>query len=235
MPPTINPLPLEAIKIDENSYRIEDNGVRSLLFIGAERSLLVDAGFGNAGSLKAVVDTLTDKPITLVISHADGDHLGNAHEFECAYMHPSEMSHFKQSQNGDMPVKPLREGEIIDLGGCVFEVLLIPGHTPGSIALLNREKRFIITGDTISAGPVFMFGETRSFDAYLDSILRLIELREAFDMIYPSHGTFPLDASILDKTLTATRKMIVGELTGAEPEFPLPAKVYLFDGVGFFG
>ena len=234
MPEYMTPQPLEAIKIDENSYRIEDNGVRSLLFTGTESAMLVDAGFGNAGSLKALVESLTDKPVKLVISHADGDHIGGAVEFECAFMHAAEMAHFRQGKYPDMIVKPLWEGEIIDLGGYGFEVVLIPGHTPGSIALLNRNKRFIVTGDTVSEGPVFMFGETRSIDAYLESIKKLIKLRSEFDTIYPSHGPFPLDASILDKTFAATEKMMVGELEGVEPEMPLPAKMYMHNGVGFF-
>ena len=83
--------PLEAAKIDNSSYRIEDNGVRSLLFIGTERALLVDTGFGNAGSLRNVVEALTDKPVMLVNTHADDDHTGCNHEFDCAYMHPAEM------------------------------------------------------------------------------------------------------------------------------------------------
>ena len=234
MPEMPTPQPLEAIKIDENSYRIEDNGVRSLLFNGTERALLIDAGFGSAGSMKTMVSSLTDRPVMLVISHADGDHIGGVHEFGCVYMHPSEMANFKRSNNPKLPVKPLYEGEIIDLGGCAFEVVLIPGHTPGSIALLSREQRFIITGDTVSEGAVFMFGETRSIDAYLLSIKKLIAMRGEFDMIYPSHGPFPLDASILEKTLAVTEKLMAGELEGTEPVMPLPAKMYMHDGVGFF-
>ena len=234
MPEMPTPQPLEAVRIDENSYRIEDNGVRSLLFIGTQRAMLIDAGFGSAGSLKAMVSSLTDKPVMLVITHADGDHIGCVHEFDCIYMHPSEMAYFKQSGNPRLSIKPLWEGEIIDLGGCSFEVVLIPGHTPGSIALLNREKRIIVTGDTISDGPVFMFGEVRSIDAYLVSVTRLIERRGEFDAIYPAHGPFPLDTAILDKTLESTKKLIAGELEGVEPPFPLPAKMYMYDGVGFF-
>ena len=42
--------PLQAVKINENTYRIEDNGVRALLFIGTEKALLVDSGFGTSGA-----------------------------------------------------------------------------------------------------------------------------------------------------------------------------------------
>lgn len=223
---------LEAVKIDDNSYRIEDNGVRALFFIGTERALLVDACFGTSGSLKALVSSLTDKPVMLVITHADGDHIGCAHEFDSVYMHPAEMPYFEQ--NSKVPARPLWEGTVIDIGGLSFEVMLVPGHTPGSIALLNRENRILVTGDTVSDGAVFMFGEVRSLNAYMASIIKLIERRDEFDVIYPAHGPCPLEASVLDKALAASKKLLAGELEGAEPPFPLSAKMYLLDGVGFF-
>ncbi|MBQ8975038.1 MAG: MBL fold metallo-hydrolase, partial [Oscillospiraceae bacterium] len=74
--------PLEAVKIEEGAFRIEDNGVRMFLFIGTEKALLVDTGFGNAGSVRALVRSLTDKPIYLVNTHADDDHTGKNAEFE---------------------------------------------------------------------------------------------------------------------------------------------------------
>lgn len=218
------------VKIDESSYRIENSGVRCLLFIGTEKALLVDTGFGNAGSLKEVTDSLTDKPIMLVISHADIDHIGANAEFDEVYMHPAEMSGY----SSDIPPKPLWDGDIIDIGGRAFEVILIPGHTPGSIALLDRENRIIITGDTVSAGPVFMFGESRSLNAYMLSLKKLLSISDAFDEIYPSHGEFPLPPKQITVALTAAEKLSNGELVGEDPHFPVPAKLYNYNGGMFF-
>lgn len=39
-----------------------------------------------------------------------------------------------------------------------FEVVLIPGHTPGSIALWEKEKRFLISGDSVTNATTFLFG-----------------------------------------------------------------------------
>lgn len=222
--------PFEIVKIDESSYCIENSGVRCLLFIGTEKSLLVDTGFGNAGSLKAVTDSLTDKPIMLVISHADIDHIGANAEFDEVYMHPAEMSRY----SSDIPPLPLWEGDIIDIGGRKFEVILIPGHTPGSIALLDRDNRIIITGDTVSAGPVFMFGESRSLTAYMLSLKKLLSMSDAFDTIYPSHGTFPLKPEQITIALAAAEKLFAGELVGEDPPHPLPAKLYSYNGGMFF-
>jgi glyoxylase-like metal-dependent hydrolase (beta-lactamase superfamily II) len=234
MPLTDTPQPLEAVAIDKSTYCIEDNGVRCLLFIGAEKALLVDAGFGAAGSLRAVVESLTDKPVTLVITHADHDHIGGAFEFGPVHMHPSEMPHYLKNAKPDAQVSPLWEGEVIDIGGRSFEAVLIPGHTRGSIALLDRENRILLSGDSISSGPIFMFGEERCFTAFLASMDKLIAMQGAFDEIYPAHGPLPIPASQIQGVVAAAHKLLAGELTPEEPPFPLPAKMYMDNGAGFF-
>ena len=226
--------PLEAVKIDDGTYSIEDNGVRCLLIIGSERALLVDTGFGTAGGLRAIVESLTDKPVILVNSHADGDHIGGNNEFDAAHMHPSEMPYYFQNAKPGAQVVPLWDGDVINLGKRSFEVILIPGHTPGSIALLDRENRFIISGDSISAGPVFMFGEARNIHAYIASMEKLLDMSGAFNNIYPAHGPFPIESVYIKKALTAANKLLAGELTPEEPPFPVPAKMYMHDGTGFF-
>ena len=234
MPDTNAPQPLNLVKIDEITYRIEDNGVRCFLFIGSQRALLVDTGFGQSGSLKDIVESLTDKPVMLVITHADPDHIGNVGEFGAVNMHPSEMPYFFSEPKTGINVIPIWEGDVIDIGGRSFEVILIPGHTAGSIALLDRSNRVIVTGDSISSGPVFMFGEVRSIYAYRASMEKLVGLKGAFDEIYPAHGPLPLPPGQIDKGLAAANKLIAGELTPQDPPFPLPAKMYMHDGAGFF-
>ena len=221
---------IETVKINDFSYRLEEEAVRSLLFIGENRAMLVDTGFGNSGSIKAEIKKLTDKPITLVLSHADPDHTGGCEEFEEACMHESEIAGFDKN----IPALPLSEGSIIDLGGISFEVVHIPGHTPGSIALLDRANRVIVTGDSVSQTPIFMFGEGRSLSAYIESMKKLISISDAFDFIYPSHGSFPLNKDQINVCLTAAQKLSNGELCGEEPPFPIPAKLYSYEGGAFF-
>lgn len=226
--------PLQAVRIGETTYRLEDNGVRALLFIGTERALLVDTGFGAAGSMRAAVEALTDKPVILVNTHADGDHIGCNAEFDVAYMHPSEMPYYYQSAKADAVVSALWEGDVIDIGGQCFEVFLIPGHTPGSIALLDRLNRILISGDSISETPVFMFGKIRSIHAYIASMEKLIKLQDLFDEVYPSHGPFPIAPGQIKKAHAAGCMLIAGVLPPQEPPFPIPAKMFTGDGASFF-
>lgn len=48
-------------------------------------SVLLDTGWGY-GDLKAVVASITDLPVTVVLSHGHPDHVGGASQFEQAYL-----------------------------------------------------------------------------------------------------------------------------------------------------
>ena len=220
--------PYEPVKISENFWAIEQGGVRCYLFEGDDMALLVDAGFG--GDLKSVCEKLTDKPIQLLITHADGDHMGAAGQFGPYYMHPSEFSYY-HTRNGKQPdAIAIWEGEKIDLGNFCFEIVFIPGHTPGSIALLERNQRFILTGDTVGNVPVYMFGTGRNMPAYLASIKKLKEIQDSFDEIWPAHGKRPLPKAIL-KDLC----QLAGEITTGTWPAPQPAPAHMPENVKTYG
>jgi len=240
-------LPIEIEqKIDDCSYVFQDNDARSFLFIGQTHALLVDTGRGKVGSLKALIDPLTDKPILLVITHADNDHIGNNAEFGVApHMHPSEMpDYFQKVGDLNAPVAPLWEGDVIDIGGRTFEVVLIPGHTPGSIALLDRENRILLTGDSITGTrPSFLCGPQRSFHPFIASMEKLVKMQAAYDTIYAAHGAFPLPAQAVDQTLAAAKRFVAGDRPPPlepPPEFASRlaatpgAKMWVYDGATFF-
>ncbi|MGB8453867.1 MAG: MBL fold metallo-hydrolase [Anaerocolumna sp.] len=132
-------------------------------------------------------------------------------------------------------MKPIWEGDIIDLGNYCFEVLLIPGHTPGSIALLEREKRFLIGGDSIQTGKIFMFGNGRNFDAFRASMLKLQGLLEAFDLIYSSHNELIVKPEILKQLYIGAGKVMDKKVEG-KPEMLRDRFVncYETDGVAFY-
>jgi glyoxylase-like metal-dependent hydrolase (beta-lactamase superfamily II) len=220
----------EVIQIGDDVWRIEENVVRACLFAGAEKALLVDSGFGT-GDLKAVVASLTDRPLMLVNTHADHDHIGGNKQFERAYLHPYELDAYRRTVGEDLVVEPVSEGDVIDLGNRRFEIILIPGHTPGGIALLDAENRILVAGDNVQAGTIFMVGPGRDMDAYIAGLKKLRDMRERFDVVYPSHGPFPVSAEIIHELIRGAEKIQDGSIQGAPPPFDPPpfavdAKLY---------
>ena len=225
----------KAVQIDDKSWRIEDTMVSLYLFEGDDKALLVDTGV-TGGDARGFAESLTDKPLILVNTHSDPDHTSGNEAFEYSYMHLAEFARYAAKEIKGAAPRPLWEGDVIDIGGRAFEVVLIPGHTPGSIALLDRKNRILISGDTVSNSHVFIFGEGRSLPALIESLKKLEALSGAFDRIYPSHGDAPLGTEAVTAQLEAAELLLAGELTPQDPppHMPFPAKMYKHGSATFF-
>ena len=205
------------IQINGNSWRIENGGVRFFLLTGTERALLVDSGM-TVHCAKEIAEGLTGLPVSLFNTHADPDHIGSNGEFDRFYMHPAEESNYR-SRGGTGDIQPVREGDVIDLGGRKLAVIGLPGHTPGSIALLDIDARVLISGDPIQQGTVFMFGPQRNMAEYIGSLERLEQHRDKFDWLWPSHGVFPVGRDTLDLVRRCAGKIVRGEADGRLLDF----------------
>ena len=223
------------VKVSEHFWIFEENGVRAFLFEGDQRAMLVDTGYDTL-QIRDKAASVTDLPVFLVNTHTDRDHIGGNRDFKPVYMHPAEMDHYKNvlPEGCSMEdVRPLWEGEIIDLGSWKFEVILTPGHTPGSIMLLEREKRMLISGDSIQNGDIYMFGAGRNMQAYQESLKKMIDMADTFDTVWPSHGDYPLTADIMPGILQGAQDLLAGKLAEQEPPRPMPCNRYVCDAAGF--
>lgn len=52
------------------------------------------------------------------------------------------------------PDRWLEEGETVEIGGHVFEILHCPGHSPGSLVFVQRAQKFAIVGDVLFRGSI---------------------------------------------------------------------------------
>ena len=223
------------LKLADGIYALgQMERVRSFLLVGRTRALLVDSCFGD--DLPDVCRSLTDKPITLVSTHADPDHIGGADAFEDHWMHPDELAHYRAVRPDAPAPTPAPEGTVFDAAPFRLEVIHLPGHTPGSIALLDREHRFLISGDMVATVPVYLFGPWRNVAQYAQSLRKLRSSSGAFDTIYPSHGSIPLAPSRIDETLHALELVLAGQGSEApaEARFPTGVKTYSANGCSFF-
>ncbi|MCD6306755.1 MAG: MBL fold metallo-hydrolase [Deltaproteobacteria bacterium] len=84
--------------------------------------------------------------------------------------------------------RKLTGGETLDLGRTDWEVLHIPGHSPGSIGLYNSQEKILIPGDTVYAdyaiGRFDLFGA--SGPQLRDSLMKLATLK--VDILLPGHN-----------------------------------------------
>ena len=69
--------------------------------------------------------------------------------------------------------RPLVEGDVIDLGDHAYEVLHLPGHSPGSIGLWDTSSGTLFSGDAIYDGPLLDELDGSDVAAYIATMQRL--------------------------------------------------------------
>lgn len=72
--------------------------------------------------------------------------------------------------------RTIDEGDVIDLGGRRFEVLHLPGHSPGSIGLWEADSGVLFSGDAIYDGPLLDEIDGAHIPTYVHTMKRLREL-----------------------------------------------------------
>lgn len=104
----------------------------------------------------------------------------------------------------DMPVRenriPYYDGDLVDLGGRRLEVIHTPGHTPGSVCLLDLDNHVLYSGDTVcDEGVILHFDHSTSVETFKYSILKLKSMEGRFGEIWPGHHMKPIDQSFFDE------------------------------------
>lgn len=84
------------------------------------------------------------------------------------------------------PTALLAEGDRVDLGGPIFEVLHLPGHSPGQIALWDAGSGTLFAGDAIYDGELIGEGPGTSIPDYIQTLARLDAL--PVEIVHGGHG-----------------------------------------------
>lgn len=142
----------------ENTYVIHDG----------RDAILVDPGCWDALEQKELEQFLTHnglRPVRLVLTHAHIDHvLGNAWAHRLygllPEVHAADLPLLEGAERvaamygisyepSPMPDRFLEPGVPVELNGRTLDVLFVPGHAPGHIALHSKEQGFVLSGDVL--------------------------------------------------------------------------------------
>lgn len=240
--------------LDAGLWAIEDHGRDTCYLVaGRERALLIDTGWG-IGDLPALAASLTPLPLTVVNTHGHPDHATGNAQFAEVHIAAADLPLTRHDWTpqqrarilgellgGEFPpgfdaarwgraahtrLIPIAEGHRFDLGGRVLETLALPGHTPGSLCLLDRDARRLFSGDSLLAGTLWLhLDESLPLRAYRAALERLRAHADAFDTLLPGHG-LPLPAgALLEDLIAGIGRILAGESTGE------PTKTFAGNGL----
>ena len=244
------------IEIAPGTWRIEEwigmAGVYSYLLAGETKAALIYCGFVLI-PLREIVEGLTDKPVTLLLTHGHYDHVGATDSFAgAAYMDPADAETYRGNAalmgpggaGAALPLpetpaealRPLADGDRFDLGGRTLRVVSAPGHTRGCVCFLEEGTGRMYTGDTACRGDVLMmFPTSTPLEDYAATLRRLIALRDAGEIAatWPSHHQTPVGPDIFDEFLEATEGILSGEMKGeVQRQFGTPSRRLAWKSIG---
>ncbi len=250
----------QVVQYDSNTYIIRQNKCLNYeapflyLFIGELFALLVDTGAkADEGSfpLYDMVAEILDKksnslgrtvPLKVVHSHGHGDHKANDFQFvnkqNVELVAPTMESNIQFFNINDWP----NQSVIYNLGNRQLTIIPIPGHDLISIAIYDSQTRWLLTGDTVYPGRLYV----RDWVAFKKSIDRLstfckthkvsflmgnhIEMADRPGVDYPTGTTFhphehilPLRISVLDEIQNSFKGKETAPKRDVHPDFIIEA------------
>lgn len=180
----------------------------NFLLLQGDHPALIDSGFvAHAQETVALAEKYTDDVAWVVNTHWHSDHVGANHLFQQAGSaiigSQSDADDLGRrspdccvAEYLDQPVpqyiidRRVDDGERLLLGDFEWDVLAVPGHTPGHLALWNSDQQVLVVGDMLSAYDVgwvnVMLDGTEALDSAIESVGRLRELDAR--LILPGHG-----------------------------------------------
>lgn len=183
----------------ENTYLISDD---------TGECMIIDPGCYEPEEQDLLLEYFKEnqlKPVKIVNTHCHIDHiLGTAFlhdQYKLPFLiHPQEKPLLTASiaqgelfglevQTPPEPTDFLNEGDTLTFGNSVFEVIHVPGHSPGGIVLLNKDQQCMFTGDVLFQGSI---GRTDllggDYDSLVSSIRQKLLILDPMIRVYPGHG-----------------------------------------------
>ncbi|HEU4676222.1 MAG TPA: MBL fold metallo-hydrolase [Motilibacteraceae bacterium] len=189
--------PLQVHRVDEATVVLRQSKALTyeapflFLLFGSDRALLLDTGdVADPGRmpLRRVVDGLVEdwlarhpRPgyqLVVAHTHGHGDHVAGDGQFagrpDTTVVGQDVVAVRQFFGLTDWP----RQVVPFDLGGRVLEVTGCPGHHPASIAVLDPATGFLLTGDTVYPGRLYV-QDPPAFRESLDALVELAQTRGA--------------------------------------------------------
>ncbi|XP_001367024.1 acyl-coenzyme A thioesterase MBLAC2 [Monodelphis domestica] len=162
-------------------------------------------------------EDLVRRPLLAVATHVHFDHAGGLYQFDQVAVHRAEADALARGDNFEtatwlsesevvrapspgwnarqfrvqavQPTHILQEGDVISLGDRQLTVMHMPGHSRGSICLLDKDRKILFSGDVVYDGAMIDWLPYSRINDYIVTCERLIELVDSgvVEKVLPGH------------------------------------------------
>ena len=194
-------------KIAPDLFRFVFAGIQSNAFVlTGSQVILIDSGMqSQALEFKKALEQegfRTADIAGVLHTHGHADHFGTSYLFPLARQFMAEpdakfvnardrsFSFADQLGTTKFPVigESLYPGSVLFLGGFEFEILGTPGHTRGSVCLLEKSRHWLFSGDTLFGGTCGRVDLPSGNALEMKDSLQTLKTRK-FDLLLPGHGS----------------------------------------------
>jgi glyoxylase-like metal-dependent hydrolase (beta-lactamase superfamily II) len=188
------------------------------VLVTRDKALVVDTQTVAEFEGKKIIDyvkSITDKPVVVVNTHPHRDHIaGNAPFGEVFASAPAIEDIKAAAARGNTPItytlKPLKDGDTIDLGDRKIEVIAIGAHSPGSIAFLDQKAGYLFTGDEIDPGQVVGMNPEKIKLHHANMKKLYDKYYSKVTVIIPAHNGAPVTKRYIKYFMDLDAKIIAG-------------------------
>ena len=107
-----------------------------------------------------------------------------------------------------------KNGDVFHVDDETFEVFEIPGHTQGSIALLNRGKNYAFISDAVGIRTALVNlppEKRRGLEAYRDGLEQFLKNIDSDTVLWYGHSRDPQPHEVMQDMLTALNEVLDGK------------------------
>ena len=167
-----------------NGHRLYNESL--YLVEGNKSAVLIDAGV-RIPELDKIVAKITSKPVTMILTHGHGDHVGGAGPFPEVWVSPADEQMILSNLRGYQgKIVHLTDGQIIDLGDRKLEVMFTPGHTAGSVTFFDKANHYGFSGDAFGSTNLLVFTYLSNVVASAAKVEKYIK-ENNIKFLFPGH------------------------------------------------
>jgi len=197
--------------------------------------------------------------VDVVLGHGHLDHANGAYQFDSAWLNeadfklcrlhtskryrrevlrlikeygialPDDFNIDKYLKGGTGKLKKLDNGKIFDLGDLHVEIIGMGGHTAGSIGILAKEPKVLLTSDSATPQVWMFIKEALPIKEYIAMLERVVQLD--FDNFISGHTDKIMPKSDFYKYIKVARNLSVEKSVPFKYHPELKGLLYSEDGV----